>query len=168
MKKGILLVLIAFAAVPFAAQAQFQAGIGYMQLSEDVEGTDISIGGMYGSIAYSIPTTSAFSNVLMFKVGTGISDDSVAGIRLELDRLIQFAYRGEYAISEALYAFFTPSYANAKVTASAFGISVSDDSWEFGVGAGVGIAFTERVGAELSYERFSGTGVFSIGARINF
>jgi len=91
---------------------------------------------------------------------------------MELDRFIAFSVRGQYQSENGISLFLAPTYANAKFTASAskkgLSVSISDDSWEFGFGGGVGYSFNKTIGVEAVYESFDGTDVMSLGLKYSY
>lgn len=162
--------LIALALLLFSlpASAQWVAGGGYINLSDDEDGVDVSLGGIYGSIGYVIEGEGEFYFLPEVRLGLGISDDTVFGVDVELDSFLAFSVRGQYDFESGLYLYAAPSYARAEFTASAGGLSVSDDDWEFGFGGGAGYKFSDTVWGEASYETFDGTDVFSLGIKVGF
>ena len=86
----------------------------------------------------------------------------------ELDSFLAFSLRGQYDFQSGLYLYAAPSYARAEFTASAGGVSVSEDDWEFGIGGGAGYKFTDQFWGEVSYESYDGTDAFSLGFKVAF
>lgn len=151
-------------------------GISYINLSDEDDGLDISLGGVVGSLGYKIKSGNNFYLIPEVRIGTGISDDSVSylgvDVDVELDGFLALSLRGQFELDNGVYIFAAPTYANAEFTASASqggqSASATDDSWEFGVGGGVGYNFTKTASAEVMYEQFDGTDVFSLGLKFNF
>ncbi len=161
-----LILLIAF--MPFAANAEWVAGAGFYNLSDDEGGVDISLNAVTGSIGYRIENdNSNFSFMPELRAGIGIGDDTVFGVDVELDRVLVFSLRGQFDFENGAYFFAAPAYANIEVKASAAGFSVSEDDSQAGIGAGVGFRFNERNFAEVSYETYDGTDVIGIAWKIS-
>ncbi len=147
-------------------------GISYMNLSED----DISLGGIVGSLGYKIKSGDNFYIIPEVRIGTGISDDSFSelgvDVDVELDHFLALSLRGQFEFDNGVYLFAAPTYANAKFTASASqgsqSASVTDDSWELGIGGGAGYSFNKTTSAEVMYEYFDGTDAISLGLKFNF
>tara|TARA_R110000744_G_scaffold78514_4_gene154629 strand:+ start:10643 stop:11137 length:495 start_codon:yes stop_codon:yes gene_type:complete len=159
--------LIAFSllALPLTASANWSAGAGYANLSDD----DLSLGVIYGAVTYEFAQEgSKFSLVPELRLGTGISDDKISGVKLEVESFTALSVRGQYNFDNGFYAYAVPSYANLDFKASFNGASISDDEWEFGFGAGVGKKLNEKTSVEASFENFDGTDVFSVGFKYAF
>ncbi|MGY6555486.1 MAG: outer membrane beta-barrel protein [Wenzhouxiangella sp.] len=139
--------------------------IGYTQLV-DVDGVDL--GAIYGSAGFEFDLGPNVSVTPELRVGFGVTDDTLFGIDVELRRLYGLATRVNYNANNGLYLFATASYVNYEFKASAFGSSASEDTWEFGIGAGLGFYFTERLGLELQYENVDSEDVISAGLRLRF
>lgn len=182
MKKIVLGMLLASSSLAaIAAESEpsgnWVGGIGYINLSDEVEdGLDISVGGIVGSLGYKIKSGDNFYLIPEVRIGTGISDDSVSylgvDVDVELDGFLALSLRGQFELDNGVYLFAAPTYANAEFTASASqggqSASATEDSWEFGVGGGIGYNFSKTTSAEVTYEQFDGTDAFSVGLKINF
>ncbi|MBS3796452.1 outer membrane beta-barrel protein [Pseudoalteromonas sp. BDTF-M6] len=170
LKKTLLAVVLA--GTSFASQANWQAGAGYMNLSDDDAGIDISLDGIYGSIGYKFDSGNDFYFMPELRIGTGIGDDKVnvfgTNVKIEMDSFIALSVRGQYDFNNGFYLYAAPSYANLEVTASAGGVSESGDDWEFGFGGGAGYQFSKTMAAELSYEQFDGTDAVSVALKFDF
>ena len=166
MKKFVL--AIALFAVSLPASAQWVVGGGYVNLSDEEGDIDVSLGAVYGSAGYLIEGEGNFSFLPEVRVGFGIADDTVLGVDVEIDNFLALSVRGQYTFDSGFYLFAAPSYARLELTASAGGISVSEDDWEFGVGGGAGYKFTEQLWGELGYETYDGTDAWGIGFKYAF
>lgn len=167
-----LFLVVVLAALSSVASAEWVAGVGYTNLSDDEDGIDVSVGAIAGSIGYRFPSASNWSIMPELRVGFGVNDDTVdvLGTRfdVEVNRFIALTLRGQYDVNDSVYVFAQPSYANLDLEVSAFGLSASDDDDEFGFGAGVGLKFVDNMSGELSYEYFDGTDVISVGIKYSF
>lgn len=177
MKKLLIGVLLASASLGVVAadnvkENHWVAGVGYTNLSDDDEGIDISVGAIVASLGYKIKSGDNFFITPELRLGTGISDDSIAiyggNLDIELERLVALTVRGEFEFNNGFYLYAAPTYANVRLKVSGFGPVVSEDSWEFGVGGGLGYHFTEKTAAEVSYEQFDGADVLNFSIKFAF
>lgn len=181
MKKMVLGMLLASTsltgmAAESASSNKWVGGVSYINLSDEVEGMDFSLGGIVGSIGYKIESGDNFHLIPEVRIGVGLSDDSASysgvNVNIELDRFLALSLRGQFYFDNGIYLFATPSYANAESTASAsqggLSASATEDSWEFGIGGGAGYNFSKATSAEVMYEQFDGVDVFSLGLKFNF
>ncbi|MFD2167921.1 outer membrane protein [Thalassotalea euphylliae] len=154
--------------LPFTASANWSLGGGYANFSDDGD-ADISLGAIYGSAAYhhNVDGTK-FSVVPEFRLGTGISDDEVYGVDVELERFISLSVKGQYDVNEQFFVFAMPSYANAKLKASYGGFSESDDDWEFGYGVGAGFNVSDTSTMEFSFEQYDDADVLTASIHFAF
>ncbi|WAJ69188.1 outer membrane beta-barrel protein [Catenovulum adriaticum] len=164
-KKALLAVCIAGAS--FSSFANWVGGVSYINLSND-EGADISLGGLTGSLGYQFDAQNGFYFTPELRVGTGISDDSVGGVDVEMDSFVALSVRGQYSVNQQVYLFAAPSYANAELTASGGGTSVTEDEWEFGLGGGIGYQMTDAMSAEFMYEQYDDADLMSFGVKFSF
>ncbi len=153
----------------FGAHAQWTAGVSYTDASID----DFKLGAIVASIGYRFPITDTFALVPEVRAGFGVGDDTrnIGGVLVtaEVDTLYGFSNRFQYEFPDTNFVMFgVASYVNYEFTAKGNGVSVSDDTWEFGYGGGAGYMFTPRIGGEASYERVDGEDLFTIGARFKF
>ncbi|MGL4613904.1 MAG: outer membrane beta-barrel protein [Shewanella sp.] len=152
------------------------AGVSYMNLSDESDGVDISVGGVAGSLGYQFKSGENFYLVPEVRLGTGVGSDSFSlsgiDVEVELDTFIALSLRGQFEFDNGVYLYAAPTYANAEFTATASYLgqtaSSTEDSWEFGVGGGIGYRFSPVTSAELSYEQFDGIDVLSVGLKFNF
>jgi hypothetical protein len=159
------LIALSLLALPLTASANWSAGGGYANLSDE----DLSLGVIYGSIAYEFAQEgSKFSFMPELRLGTGISDDNMDGFKLEVERFTALSVRGQYNFDNGFYAYAMPSYANLDVKASYRGASYSDDEWELGFGAGVGKKLNDKTSVEASFENYDGLDVFTVGFKYSF
>jgi len=159
------LIALSLLALPFTASANWSAGAGYANLSDD----SLDLGVVYGALSYEVVEEgSKFSLIPELRLGTGISDDKMDGVKLEVERFTALSVRGQYNYDNGFYAYVMPSYANLDLKASFRGTSVSDDEWEFGFGAGVGKKLNEKISVEASFENYDGTDVLSVGFKYAF
>lgn len=173
-KKTALAILIA--GTSFSSLANWVGGVSYINLSVEEDGLDISLGGITGSLGYKINSENNFYFLPEVRIGTGISDDSVSmlgvDVDVEMDGFIALSIRAQYELENGVYLFAAPSYANVEFTASASqggqSATGTEDSWEFGIGGGAGYKFNESTSAEFMYEQYDGTDVLSFGVKVDF
>jgi hypothetical protein len=178
---------LTFLSLSLTASANWQTGAGFANFSDNADGDDISLNIIYGSIAYKIENSEKdYLFMPEFRMGTGVGDDTLAeswsyqdgytgnsrvinsNIKLEIERFIALSLRGQYEFNNGSYVYVVPSYANVKSKVSYSGKSYSDDSWEFGVGAGVGYQLNKKIGVEASYENYDNADLLSVGFKYTF
>jgi opacity protein-like surface antigen len=157
------------------ASANWEIGGSYAQLKDEVISRDITLGALVGHLGYHSQLSENVTLVPRLRLGFGISDDTwdawvpgASDVDISLDRFVSLDVKIQFQANENIYLYLMPAYANAKLSASVLNSSESDDSWEFGGGAGIGYNFTPKVSVEASYETFDGTDVLSIGFTSRF
>jgi len=159
------LVVLSLLTLPLTAAANWSAGAGYANLSDD----DLSLGVIYGAVAYEFAQEgSKFSFMPELRLGTGIDDDKMNSVKIEVNSFTALSVRGQYNHDNGVYVYAMPSYANLDVKASSRFGSASDDSWELGFGAGIGKKLNDKTSVEASYETYDGTDVFTVGFKYAF
>ena len=158
------------------AHAEFNGSVGYLNVSDD----GIDLGAIYATVGHRFELQNGFSFNPELRAGFGVVDESDSivfdgvpvNFDLEINSLFGVATRFEYQTASPLYLFVTPSYTRIEfdASASAQGISgsLSDSVTEFGIGAGLGYMFMERIGAEVGYETIDGSDVFTGAVRFSF
>ena len=164
------LVLAALLSFSGTASAQWVAGVGYVDLSEDIFDDNLRLGGIYGSIGYEWELESNVKIVPELRVATGVADDFLQafGTDFELDYFVAFGVRAQYEFDSGFYAYAVPSYGRVKLTADFGPSQITEGESEFGFGAGAGYRFSDKVAAEISLEDFDGTDALSLGFRFAF
>ncbi len=158
--------LLALSAAP--AAAQWTGSVGYSHFTDDFD-----VGVIVGSFGYEFPVADGFSLVPEFRAGVGVVDDTinVGGTRVdfEIENLYGFSNRFQFDFGNDMYAFGVVSHVNYKTKASSAGMSVSDRSWEWGFGGGLGYMFNPNNGLDFSWERIDGdVDRFNLGWRFRF
>lgn len=159
MKTKLLLTLgaaCAAIATPSFAQDQWQATAGLMRFSEDA----IDVDALYVTLGYKFKAAENFYIIPEARVATGIGDDN----GIEVDTFYSIGAKAQYEFESGFYTFATISWGDLKVKSN--GGSGSDD--EVGYGVGAGYDFTEKVGAELSWEDFQDTNLYQLGLKFKF
>jgi len=169
------------------ASADWETGAGFSNFSDSSDGDDLSLNIVYGSVAYKIENSEGnYFFMPEFRIGTGVDDDSLDEtwsyqdgytgnmrvvsneIKFEIERFVALSLRGQYDFSSGTYVYAMASYANVKGKVSYHGVSNSDDSWEFGMGAGVGYNLNKKVSVEALYENYDETDLLSVGFKYIF
>lgn len=153
--------LVMLASAP--AAAQFTGQIGYAHITDDFD-----LGAIVGSFGMELDVTDNFALVPEVRAGLGVRNDTVGGVKLELDHLYGVANRFQFNASESFYLFGSLSYIRYKVSASMGSVSASDNSWEWGYGGGLGYRFNQGNALDLSYERVDGVDIITAGWRFRF
>lgn len=163
------LMALTLMALPFTAFANWSAGAGYANLSDSDDGDSISLGVIYGSVAYEVAKEgSRFSFMPELRLGTGVSDDKLYGVKIDVKRFTALSVRAQYNYDNGVYLYAMPSYANLDIKTSYNGVSQSDDDWEFGFGGGVGKKINDNINIEASYESYDGTDLLTVGFKYAF
>jgi hypothetical protein len=177
------LVALTLLTLPLTAFADWSAGAGYANISDTEDGVDLSLGAIFGSVAYEFSQeNSPFSFVSELRLGTGVSDDEASlrlgegefaipesiNFKVEVDRFTTLSVRAQYNYDNGVYLYVMPSYANLDVTVSSMAGSYSDGSWEFGFGGGVGKKISDKTSIEASYESYDGTDFITVGFKYAF
>lgn len=161
-------IIVLSAGMAGSALAGPTGSIGYTQLM-DVE--DLDLGAIYGSVGFEFELGPNVSITPELRLGSGVKDDNFFFFDVELRRLYGLATRVSYTADSGFYVFGTASYVNYDFRfrpRTGSGSSFTEDSWEFGIGAGLGFYFTERFGVELQYENVDSEDVVSAGLRWRF
>lgn len=145
----------------YAPSDNMIGGLSYISLSDD--DVDVTVGALVGSIASKHRLNHRFSLVPELRLGVGVKDDKVSVGTVKMEYFASLAVKTQFDVNEAVYVFATPSYAYRSLKASSNTDIGSDSS--FGIGAGAGFEFYPGVAAELSYDRYSHTGVTSLGIK---
>ncbi len=107
------------------------------------------------------------------RLGTGLTDDTEMGVDVEVDSFIGVYAKAIAPLADGFELYGMIGYTRGELTASGFGMSVSDDDSDFSYGVGGTLAVTEKVAINGEYARlFSGTDydvdALSIGVELKF
>ena len=167
MKKTLLLLL----ATAGTSLGQIIAGFGYAGTEIDSQGLsddDITLGVFYASLGIEINAQNdGFRFVPELRVGSGIEDDTILGVDLEVEYFASLSLRAELHQNDA-YFFVNPTFTVIGLEASSGAAVASEQSEEFGVGVGLGYNFTEIASAEIYAEFYDDVTVYGVGARFRF
>ena len=157
------------------ASANWEMGVSYAHMSDEVLASDISLGAVVGHVGYAYEASETFTFVPRLRLGFGVKEDEFRGfipgsssVDIKLSRFAALDLKLQFEATDSVYVYAMPSYANAKLSASSRGSSASEDDWEFGGGLGFGYRFSETTAIEASYESFDGTDVISIGINARY
>lgn len=152
MKKTILAAVAASAlfAVPAIAQAQVYGNVGYASVS--VDDADVTLGLLQGRLGYQMNPYFAIEG----EAGFGISDDSVAGVDVEMKYTVGAYVIGKVPVSENLDLFARVGYVTYEVEASAGGVSATESGSDLAYGVGVQGFFTPNDGIRADWTSYAG------------
>ena len=169
MKRNTWVLLLAMVCAP--ALADWEGGISFIQLDDDLTGVSPSAVGLSVGHRFSQEGTT-LSLIPTFRIAIGVGDDNVdfAGIpvNIKVNHLWSLSLRGEVDFNDSVYVWMQTAYTTLDADASAGGFSVSDSDGEFGFGAGIGFDLQEKTSVELSFESYDGTDAFVVGVRQRF
>lgn len=139
--------------------------IGYSDLSTEVETFNTSLSAVTIGLAYEIDTMSeSFTLMPELLIGKGVKDDTaeifgfdVIAADVSIERYLVLSLRGNYTVSDNVYLFAQPAYANLKLGVSNFGERSSDSDWSFGYGIGAGFSPANHISLEVAYAKFDET-----------
>lgn len=163
------LIALALLTLPLTVSANWLVGAGYASLSAEDDGDNLSLGAIYGSLAYEFPQVdSNFSFIPELRIGTGVSDDKIGSVAIEIERFTELSIRGQYNYDNGVYLFIMPSYANLDSKASFRGRSIRENEWEFGFGGGFGKKINANTRVEVSFASYDDTDAFTVGFKYTF
>lgn len=157
---------VALLSVSAVASAQMEATAGYSSIDYE----DVTVGALVASAGFRIPLNEAVSLTPGARVGFGISDDTVAGMDVELDKFYGLQLRAQFDTQSGFYLFALPTYTKAEldVSASGFDVASPEFDWEFGIGAGAGFKFSDFLGIEAYFEKIDEFDVLGVQGRFTF
>ena len=136
--------------------AYANASVGYTNLDIDLgDGDSASLGAL--NIGYTMDVDdSPFS--VQAGIAIGLTDDTVYGVNVELDP--SFYIRGMYEVNENF--FISASWINfqAELSASANGVTVSEDGSDSEAGFGLGFRPNEKV--TVMFDVVEDTNLFTV------
>lgn len=155
------------AASSFVSAEGWNFGGGYGNYMESDGGSDISLGAIYASAGYTYDS-GQMTFMPSLRLGVGLGDDSVEGVKVEIDTLVIASIRGQYNVTDSFGVFLQPSYGRLEATATFNGRTATSDDWEFGFGGGASFKVSDSFSIEAMYEAFDEADVLSIGFRTTF
>ena len=164
MKKLIIASLLG--AMSFGASAQWETGLGYFNMSDEVEEDKFDFGAIVGKLRYDFAPEKKIHWIAGVRYGVGVKAASFElygyDLDVKLDRFMSIDFRVQNEISEKAYLYAEPSYANTKFTIKSGSYEESNSEWDLGGGVGFGYKFNPKNSIEASYEKFGGTAVISV------
>ena len=130
------------------ADAGWYVGGSYAQLDTDVAGVvEFDLAALVFNVGYKINDYVAVES----RLGTGIADDDILGIDLELDYLWGLYTKIGIPTGTGFYPYAVLGYTKAELELSAFGMteSESDSDISYGIGADFGV--NENLGIFVEY-----------------
>jgi hypothetical protein len=152
MKKTILTAtaVAALLAVPAIAQAQVYGNVGYASVA--VDEADVTVGLIQGRLGVQMNPYFAVEA----EAGFGISDDSVAGVDVEMKYEIGAYVVGKVPVSESFDIFARVGYVSYEVEASAGGFTAAGTGSDAAYGVGVQGFFTANDGVRADWTSYGG------------
>ncbi len=154
---------------------------------------DTYVGVITAGLGYKFDLGKNFSLIPEYRIGTGFTEGTMdvggeltAGtgsgylvyredIDVEVDSFMAFSVRGQYDLNNGIYAYIAPSYSRTKTSTSTAFLSTDPRKNSFGktytgfgYRAGLGFHLTSRLGADVSYERYSEITGLSFGLHYTF
>jgi opacity protein-like surface antigen len=164
--RKLLLATLLLPVISTAAYAEgVVGGLGASRVS--IDPPDFSAVLVNGTIGYQFDSSSELSFTPEVRLGYGVSDDRLAGVKVEISHAYGFDIRATLE-GDDFYGFLVPSYTKYKVKASAGPAKATASDWEFGIGIGGGYRLTDHIAVEISYEKVSDADVLGAGIRLNF
>lgn len=189
--------LITFSLIASAEDNQpnreWVGGLGFLSLSEDIDKKSIELGAIVGSLGYKINIHDNFYLIPEVRVGLGAGSNSVSDsksignykemskLEAEIDSLVAFSVRGQFKFKSGIYLYAAPTYSRGSFSytlsnvgqygnesPSTYVYSDNESRDDITVMAGIGCNLGEIASAELSYEKFEGSEVTTLGIRYNF
>lgn len=158
MKKNTLaLLLSACMAVPAVAatsgtQPGFYVGGGYTFATLDLDGapSNADVGALFVRGGYQINEYIA----LEARLGEGVGDDTVSGVKLEIDNIYGGYVKVGLPTEVGLYPYALLGYTHAKLKASIPGESITSSDSDVSYGIGADYWFNKQLSAGLEYANF--------------
>ncbi len=167
------------------AAAQWIGGIGYFDLTADIDGIEVSPDIIGFSVGYEFETTLPDLTIIPgMSLYLDADDDIVdvtspgpARVRVETDLGMGFHVRFQWQGDSGLYFFLAPSFSRFDidgrepviVDGEVIGRAiVNDDEWYAGGSLGIGYRATERISVEFSFDEYGDSDIFGFALRYAF
>lgn len=175
------------------SKREWIGGLGFLRLSADIGKKSIDLGAIVGSLGYKINIHDNFYLIPEVRVGLGAGSNSVSDtksignykemskLEAEIDSLVAFSVRGQLAFKSGIYLYTAPTYSRGSFSYTQtfmeqysdeppynYVYSDNESRDDITVMAGIGCNLGEIASAELSYEKFEGSEVTSLGIKYNF
>ncbi|MCH9695538.1 MAG: hypothetical protein K0U72_13580 [Gammaproteobacteria bacterium] len=151
MKRFILALTAATFFSAIANADGLEAEFGYTRVNLDDNGIDVDPGALYAFVGYGRGYSAGTKGVMELFLASGISDDNVGPVKIDLEPSYGIAYRYSRELQNDFSIYGRAIYANLEAKASGIGAPGRTD--ERGFGLSVGGAYKRF---SLSYTQFLG------------
>ena len=158
------------------ASAQWIGGIGYFDLTADVEGYETSPDLWGINIGYELDTP--IRDLIItpgFSLYGGIDDDIVkvnspttSKVRVETQFGMGLNVRFQWEGDDNIYFYVAPAYTRFDIEGREGDVRIEDDEWQAGIGAGIGYNVTSEVRVEVSFEEYGDSDILGLALRYKF
>ena len=131
-------------------------------LSVGADGVDL------GGVGVAIGNNFTENLAVEFILGTGMGDDTVDGIKVELDSYYGLILKPNMDVTDKVNVFLNLGYADFDVSASLGSISASDSDDEFLWGIGAQADFTDTLYGTASFLDVGDTDGFRVSLGLKF
>ena len=131
-------------------------------LSVGADGVDL------GGVGVAIGNNFTENLAVEFILGTGMGDDTVDGIKVELDSYYGLILKPNMDVTDKVNVFLNLGYADFDVSASLGSISASDSADEFLWGIGAQADFTDTLYGTASFLDVGDTDGFRVSLGLKF
>ena len=131
-------------------------------LSLGADGVDL------GGVGVAIGNNFTENLAVEFILGTGMGDDTVDGIKVELDSYYGLILKPNMDVTDKVNVFLNLGYADFDVSASLGSISASDSADEFLWGIGAQADFTDTLYGTASFLDVGDTDGFRVSLGLKF
>lgn len=154
MFKKLTTISIAVAALSVGSQAMAEHYVGgnlsALQVEEDWSGENANLVALYGRLGTEF--NQYFSGEL--RLGTGIDDDKINGVTVELNHFYGAYVRGTLPVTNAFYPYVVVGVTRAELEAKVPGTAVSDSGSDVSFGVGTDIRLTSNTDLNLEYMNY--------------
>jgi len=130
------------------AKSGWYGGASYAQLDTDIAGiVEFDLGALVFNAGYQINDYVAIET----RLGTGITDDDIVGLELELDYLWGIYTKIGIPTGTAFYPYVVLGYTKAELELSGLGYSESDSDSDTSYGVGANFTVNDNFGVFAEY-----------------
>ena len=171
-----LLLACVLLAMPGLASAQWIGGVGYFDLTADIDGVEVSPD-IYGlNLGYKFDLgLRDFTITPSMSLYGDIDDDIVdvgsptpTRVRVETKFGMGFNARFQWEGDDRVFFFIAPSLSRFDIDGREGSVKINDDDWDVGIGAGIGYQINNQFGVELTYDEFSDSDILGLSLRYTF
>lgn len=153
MFKKLTTISIAVAALSFGSQAMAEHYVGgnISAYKVDIDGVDnANLVALYGRLGTEF--TENFSGEI--RVGTGIDDDKIGPVKVELNHFYGAYVRGTIPIADAFYPYAVVGFTRTELEVKVPGFSEKDSGSDVSFGVGADIRLTSNTDLNLEYMNY--------------